>query len=117
MMMLLQIFGKESDIMYNIKITAPAKKDIKSAISYIANDLHNPQAAENTLNLFEKEINTLSELPMRQPLVKDEFLAQNGFRIIQVNNYLVFYTVREEEKQVTVQRVLYNRRDWMNLLK
>ena len=45
--------------MYKIKITEPAKKDIQSAILYISNDLRNPTAAQNILNLFEKEIKAI----------------------------------------------------------
>ncbi len=103
--------------MYKIKITKPAKKDIQSAISYISNDLRNPTAAQNILNLFEKEIKSLSDMPSRHPLVKDPALAQNGFRFIKVNNYLVFYTIREDRNIVMIQRILYGRRDWINLLK
>lgn len=103
--------------MYNIKITEPAKEDIKSVIYYISVDLRNPVAAQNMLNFIETEIKSLSEMPFRHPLVEDAVLAQNGFRLIQVKNYLVFYTVREKSNSVIIQRVLYSRRDWLNILK
>lgn len=103
--------------MYKIKITGPAKNDIQSAVLYIKNELQNPGAAADMMNLFENEIRSLSEMPERYPLVKDSFLAADGFRITEVKNYLIFYIIRNNEKSVIIQRVLYGRRDWMNILK
>ncbi|MDR3338399.1 MAG: type II toxin-antitoxin system RelE/ParE family toxin [Treponema sp.] len=34
-----------------------------------------------------------------------------------VKNYMLFYTINEEEKIVTVIRFLYGHRDWKNILK
>lgn len=103
--------------MYKIKITKPAENDIKSAVLYISSDLQNTIAAENILSEFEKEIKTLAQMSARQPLVKDKILAQQGFRFIKVKNYLIFYTIREKQNAVIIQRVLYGKRDWENLLK
>ena len=58
----------------------------------------------------------LEELPFRNALVLDERLAYQGIRRILIDNYIVFYVVNDEKKIVTVVRILYNRRDWINLL-
>ena len=103
--------------MYQIQVTQPAKEDLQSAISYIADQLKNQQAAHNLLSAVEKSIRSLSEMPERFPLIEDEILKREGFRFFRVKNYLVFYTVRHSSNTVVIQRFLYGRRDWLHLLK
>jgi len=103
-------------LIYNINITKPAELDIAAAVRYIANDLQNPIAASNLLDEIEFAVTSLEKMPTGQALVKNENLASLGFRILQVNNYLVFYIIREETKSVTIERFLHCRRDWNNIL-
>ena len=103
--------------MYNIDITGPAEQDIRKAVEYIDEELHNRTAAENLLNDVEKAIFSLSEMPSRYPLVADKLLANQGVRIIPVNNYLVFYIIREEIKTIMIVRFLYKKRNWATILK
>jgi len=55
-------------------------------------------------------------MPDSHPLVRDDRLASMGYRRLEVKNYTVFFTINEKEKTVDVERVLYARRDWANLL-
>ena len=103
-------------MIYDINITKPAELDISAAVSYIANDLQNPIAANNLLDEIELAITSLENMPNRQTLVKNENLASLGFRILQVKNYLIFYIIREETKSVTIERFLHCRRDWNSIL-
>jgi plasmid stabilization system protein ParE len=102
--------------MYNVLVTEPAKEDLKTAVSYIANDLKNSIAANNFIDEANRVFRSLSEMPNRYPIVKDTMLAAQGIRIAQINNYLAFYIVREKTKSVSVLRVLHSRRDWINIL-
>ena len=103
--------------MYYIDITEPAENDINEALKYIAEQLLNPSAAVKLLDDTEHAIKSLSNMPDRHALVNDDVLARLGFRFMTVNNYLVFYIIREETKKVVIQRFLYGRRDWVNILK
>jgi len=103
--------------LYHIDITEPAENDLHDAVKYITEQLLNPSAAERLIDDTEHAVNSLSNMPDRHALVKDEVLARLGFRFIPVNNYLVFYIIREEIKTVVIQRFLYGRRDWVNILK
>ena len=103
--------------MYSIDITEPAENDILEAALYIAKQLLNPSAAGRLIDDVENAIYSLSNMPQRHALVNDDVLAKSGFRFIPVNNYLVFYIVREGKKTVVIQRILYGRRDWVNILK
>lgn len=59
---------------------------------------------------------SLATNPARHAFVRDERLAAKGYRILPVNNYLVFYTIYSRAKQVDVIRILYRRQNWMLFL-
>lgn len=101
---------------YDIQITEPAEKDLYEIGAYISNELLERETAKNVISKIAKGINSLEDMPLRNTLVADERLAYKGIRKITVDNYIVFYSVTEESKTVTIIRILYGRRDWMNLL-
>jgi len=103
--------------MYSLNITDIAEEDILNTVTYIADELKAPAAAHNLLDEIERHEEILEYTPNIYPFVPDEYLAQGGLRFVMIKNYLMFYTVNEDEKTVTVIRFLYGRRDWMNILK
>jgi len=103
--------------MYFLNITKIAEEDILSAINYIANILKAPMAANKLLDDIEKYEEILENTPNIYPLVYDEYLAEKKLKFVIIKNYLLFYTVNEDEKTVNVIRFLYARRDWKNILK
>jgi len=103
--------------MYSLIITDVAEEDIFKTVEYIADVLKAPIAANNLLDEIERHEEILENTPNIYPLVPDEYLAQKGLKFTIIKNYLMFYTIDENEKIVTVIRFLYGRRDWKNILK
>ena len=103
--------------MYFVNITDSAEEDIISAVNYISVKLKAPKAANNLLDEIEKHEEILGKTPNIYPRVPDEYLAEKGLRFAIIKNYLMFFSVDEEEKVVNVVRFLYGRRDWKNILK
>ena len=101
---------------YSLNITDIAEEDILSALKYITNVLKNSIAANNLLDEIERYEEILENTPNIYPFVSDEHLAKKGLKYVMIKNYLLFYTVDEENKIVNVTRFLYRRRDWKNLL-
>ena len=101
--------------MYSVNITEIAERDILAAATYIARNLSNIAAANRLLDESDVAAKSLSDFPMRHPLVRDELLAAKGLRTIQVKNYLMFYVVREETNNVNVIRFVHSRREWVKL--
>ena len=104
-------------MIYNIHIMDAAKAEMREIYWYIARELNQPTAAARRISLIEAAIQSLKETPASRALVRDAYLASKGYRMVVVKNHLVFYIVREEERAVSVMRVLYGRRDWMRLLR
>ena len=102
---------------YTLHITSAAERDLNAAADYIEFVLKNPDAADQLLDDAERQINALAQFPKRQPLAADRILASWGIRFIQVRNYLAFYTINEEKKQVNIIRFLYDKSDWISILK
>ena len=102
--------------MYSINITEPAEQDITKAVRYIATQLQNKTAAQKLLSDTIDAVYSLEEMPFRQPLVSEETLARLGIRFLPVNNYLLFYVVREELKTVVIERFLHGKRNWAAIL-
>lgn len=102
---------------YRIHITQKAELDISEAADYIEFQLMNPDAADGLLDKIDAEISTLSSMPQKHQLVDDPVLNSIGIRFILVNNYIVFYIIDEPEKTVHIIRFLYQKRDWMQILK
>lgn len=101
---------------YGIQITEPAERDLYEIGAYISKELLEPETAKKVISEIAKGINYLEDMALRNALVADDRLAYKGIRKIMVDNYIVFYIVTEESKTVTIIRILYSRRDWMNLL-
>jgi len=101
---------------YKIELAMKAKKDMREIHAYIANNLKEPNIADKLLDKIETEILSLNTMPLRHGIERDEQLKRRNLRKLIVENYLVFYTVHEKTATVFIVRVLYARRDWMNLL-
>lgn len=102
---------------YAIHITATAERDMMNASDYIDFTLKNPQAADELLDEAEKKINELSDFPEKFQLVEDTVLASWGIRFVVVKNYLAFYVISEKQERVYVVRFLYQKSDWMTILR
>lgn len=101
---------------YKVKFTEKANADIRAAVRYIAVDLREPDTAERMAARMKEEAASLKNMPERFPLVADRYLASFGFRMTSVGNYLIFYIVNQKERRVEISRVLYGKRDWINIL-
>ena len=102
---------------YFVNITDIAEEDILSAVDYITNILGAPKAAGNLLDEIEKEEKRLEKNPDFHPFVSDAYLAKKGVKFAKINNYKMFFVIKQAQKTVDVIRFLYNRRDWQNILK
>ena len=103
--------------MYTIKITRIAEKDLLEIIQYISEKLKSPIAASNLIDLIEQKIIILEDSPFSCKLIDDEYFQKREIRFLQVKNYLILFKINNDMKEVSIIRILYARRDWINILK
>ena len=87
---------------YEIRITKAAEKDINNAADYIERILYNPQAVDALFDAIETKVANLAEFLQQFSVVDDSVLRTWGIRFAQVKNYLIFYTVSEQDKRVEI---------------
>ena len=102
---------------YSVIVSKDAKLDFKSAHDYIEFTLHNPSAADNLLSEIDNEVNALKDNPFIYSLIDDPPLKAIGLRFSIVRNYLLFYSVSDQEKTIILLRFLSGRRNWMSILR
>ena len=103
--------------MYNLIFSKIMDDDIDSCYIYIKDTLEAPIAAKNLMKELYEKLDILKERPYSRPLLHDKLLASFGIRFIKVKNYLLFYSIEEEVKNINVITFMYGRRDWTNILK
>lgn len=103
-------------IKYKIVIEFPAQRDLHGILHYITDTLKEPVVARRTYTSIKEQILTLSQMPLRHSVVPDQPYAEMGVRMLLVENYIAFYIIDEAKCEVRVLRILYNRREWQDIL-
>ena len=103
--------------MYRLRFSKLFKKDVDSSYNYIKNKLEAPMAADNLVKEIIESLNKIKENTNIRPLVQDEHLASLGYRLINVKNYAIFYIIGNDNSHIKIIRFLYNKRNWINILK
>ena len=100
--------------MYKLNFARHFQEDVKSTVNYIKNALQASDASEKIKDEIRKTYKNIKQNPLVYPVVPDDDLVSKGFRFVMVKNYMLFYTV--EEEQINFIRFLYGRRNWVNIL-
>lgn len=101
---------------YNVEVSEPAERDLHDIVRYISGQLLAPMTASKMMAEIEDALTDLADMPQRHPPVMDERLASMGYHKLLIKNYIAFFTIDESAKVVDVERILYARRDWINIL-
>lgn len=97
---------------YKLKIFPSAEQDLKDITDYI-----NELSTQATIKLYDEivdSIGALQQMPMRCSLAKSTVLRVKEYRMLIVQNYVVFYVV--SGNTVQIRRILYGRRQYEFLL-
>lgn len=101
---------------YRVDISEPAENDLRDIVRSISVLLSAPTAALKMMDAIEEALTGLAVMPQKYPPVSDERLAMMGYRKLLVKNYIIFFTIDEKSKVVDVERILYARRNWNQIL-
>ena len=97
---------------YKVLIYPPAKQDLMDIVEYI-NTL-SPEAAVKQYDHIIEKIGSLADMPERCPMCRDPLLQLKGYRVLIVDNYLVFFVVKNSVVQI--RRIIYGKRKYEWLL-
>ena len=66
---------------------------------------------------IEEKLNFLSTNPLVYEIENDDYLQERSIRSVLVRSHLVFYIVNQDLEEVIILRILYARRNWLNILR
>lgn len=99
---------------YKIQYLPIFYKDLDTITNYISNKLNNTIAANNLLDVIEKEIYKRQSSPENYQKYIPKRERKNIYYKIRVKHYTIFYTI--ENNTMIVRRILYSRRKFENLI-
>jgi addiction module RelE/StbE family toxin len=97
---------------YTVRLLSIAEQDLVDLVSYFAAE--NPRAASAMLNHVEDSLKSLQSHPFVGRVPHNPKLTALGYRVLVIENYLVFYKVKDNV--VLVHRILHGARDLLRLL-
>jgi plasmid stabilization system protein ParE len=97
---------------YAVRLLSIAEQDLQDLAAFVAAD--NIPAAMALADRIENDLQRLARYPYLGKVPNDERLAALGYRVLVIENYLVFYKVRG--RIVLVHRILHGMRDLPSLL-
>jgi plasmid stabilization system protein ParE len=90
---------------YSLEYLPIAKNDIRGIATYIAEELYAPSAALNLVREIRKKTDNLRDMPYMYREYHGNPRNETIYRAMPVKNYIVFYSVLEESKTISVHRV------------
>lgn len=102
---------------YKVEYLPLALADLKDAVAHISDELGMPRAARELAETIIGDVASLSDFPYSRSAYTPIKPLKHDFRRLLVQNYSVFYWVDEDLKAVTVARILYNRRNFVALIR
>lgn len=97
---------------YSIRIYKKAQDDLEEIVLYL--NQFCMETAVKYYDLIIGKINSLSITPERCTLVRDNTLRFKNYRYLIVENHVVFFVIKG--KLVQIRRILYNRRQYYDIL-
>jgi len=102
--------------MYQLDYLPIAIEDMTEIIKYISRVFCNPTAAESLSSEMIKAADRIKVFPYSNSVHFTIKPLKREYRKLIVQNYIMLYWVDEKEKCVTIARVIYARRDYLQLL-
>ena len=100
--------------MAEIKFSPEAITDLQQTKAYITEELCNEQAAVGTVAKITKRIRMLADFPESGAPLSSIVDFETDYRFLICGNYTAFYRI--ENQTVNIVRVLYGRRNFMQIL-
>ena len=102
---------------YIVEISETAEQDLENIISYLKYSLAGDIIADKYKILFKQELKDLENIAGSMPILSEDLTGHKNIRKVNVRNYIIFYTVDEENSKTFVLRIGHAFMDWEKYLK
>ena len=97
---------------YKILFSADSIEDITEITKYLKEMYVSPKLSKRYHNELFETIRSLEIMPNRFETVRMKYIKRNDIRKIAYKQYLIFYVVNDEKKEVYILRVRHGKTDW-----
>lgn len=98
---------------YKIHFTKECKREMDNIYDYISKRLYSPNSAKALMKMVEKAIYNLKEMPELHNIIKQYGSLNMEFRRIVIKNYIILYTISEEDKTVNIVHMYYGKSNYI----
>ena len=102
---------------YTVRLTDTAKQDLREIAFWIAEQSKDIEIAKRFVGELREVCKKLDTFPNAGGIPKDRVIRSAGYRFTVHKEYLIFYLVDEEEKQVNVMTIFNAKKDDMRVIK
>lgn len=99
---------------YQVEFTDEFKREIRKIYNYIKEELYAEKAAQDLMIKVEEYTNNLSYAPRIYAEIDKYRGTERVYRRIVINNYVILYTIDEENKKVYITHMYYGGSDYIN---
>ena len=102
---------------YTVRLTDTAKQDLREIAFWIAEQSKDKEIAKRFVGELRETCKKLDTVPTAGAIPKDRVIRSEGYRFTVHKEYLIFYLVDEEKKQVNVMAIFNAKKDYMRVMK
>ena len=102
---------------YTVRLTDTAKQDLREIAFWIAEQSKDKEIAKRFVGELRETCKKLDTFPNAGAIPKDRVIRSEGYRFTVHKEYLIFYLVDEEKKQVNVMAIFNAKKDYMSVMK
>ena len=102
---------------YTVRLTDTAKQDLREIAFWIAEQSKDKEIAKRFVGELRETSKKLDTFPNAGAIPKDRVIRSEGYRFTVHKEYLIFYLVDEEKKQVNVMAIFNAKKDYMRVMK
>ena len=99
---------------YNIKLTEEFLEEIDDICNYITNNLKAPDAANRLRQKVVYNVLLLEKSPRIFAEISKMSKIKRQYRRIVVNNYVILYTIDDNEKTIYISHIYYGGRNYID---
>lgn len=101
---------------YNLIFTPTAIKEINKIYNYISKNLSVKSSANKLMRKIEQKVQELKYTPKMYQIIEIDKKLKLNYRKIVINNYVLLYTINENEKTVYIMHIYYASSNYLNNL-
>ena len=99
---------------YKIKISETFLEQITNILDYMDNELNELEASNKIRKMIRESFNRISIFPKSYPKIEKRDRSNRYYRKIIIYNYVILYTIIEEDRIIFISNIYYQKRDYLN---